>query len=391
MKDVAVVAAHNSTVEAADGRTFTDMGGLSHGAAIVGHSHPAVVAAIRGQLDRVVHAAHLYPNPARDEFLAALHARLPRELSRTFLVNSGAEAVEVCLKSAVAATGRGRFVAAENGFHGRTLGAVSVTHKTAFRGPVAAVAAPCDFVPFGDAAALAAAVTRDTAAVILEPVQGEGGVVPAPDGYLRAARDITADAGALLILDEVQSGLCRTGPFLASASADGHADAPQRASPADMVALGKGLAGGLPVGAAVMTDDIAGRLPPALHGTTYGGSPLVCAAASAVLGVLRDERLDRRAARVGATFAAALRAISHPAIAEVRAVGMMVNVDLRVRPAPVLRALQERGFLALAGARGVRFLPPLTIDEVTLAGCATALDDACREVASAARPEAAHG
>lgn len=367
LKDLEVVRARGADIVATDGRTYTDMGGVSHGAAIVGHSHPAVVAAIRDQLDAVVHAAHLYPNPVRDAFLDALHTRLPGPLTKTFLVNSGAEAVEACLRTAVAVTGRGHFVAAENGFHGRTLGALSVTHKPAYRGPVAPVAAPCDFAPFGDVDALAAAVTSKTAAVILEPVQGEGGVVPAPDGYLRAARDIAHDAGALLILDEVQTGLHRTGPFVA---ADAHGVVP------DLLTLGKGLAGGLPIGAAVMSEELAGRMPPALHGTTYGGNPLACAAGSAVLRVLEDERLGERSASQGARLAKALRDADLAAVAEVRAVGLMVNVDLRVRPAPVLKALQDAGFLALAGgARGVRLLPPLPIATTRLDAFVTAFRD----------------
>lgn len=369
LKDLEVASATNAHLHLSDGRSVLDVGGASHGAAIVGHSHPDVVAAVQAQAAKVMHVAHLYPNPARTEFLDRLHARLPPAFDRTFLCNSGAEAVEAAVKFAAAATGRSRFVAAENGFHGRTLGALSVTHKPAYREPVADLVADCDFVPYNDVEALKHTLTSQHAGLVLEPVQGEGGVVPATSEYLRTARDLCDDTGALLILDEVQTGLCRTGPFLAAA---------HHGVEADLTTLGKGLAGGVPVGACVTRSDIQERLPPAFHGSTYGASPIQCAAGAATLAVLERDDLASRSAAEGERFVRALSGIDHPAIREVRGLGLMANVDVKVRPGPVLQALEAAGFLALAGgARGVRFLPPLTTDrsdlDATVDALATAL------------------
>lgn len=364
-KDIEVVSARNATVTTADGRDLLDAGGLSHGAAIVGHNHPDVVAAVQGQAARLTQAAHLYPNPARTAFLAALHTHLPDTLSRTFLCNSGTEAVEACLKFAAGATGRSRFVALEGGFHGRTLGALAVTHKPGYRDPVAGILAPTTFVQRDDADLLRSAITEETAAVILEPVQGEGGVHPLDPDFLRAARERCDETGTILVFDEVQTGMGRTGPFLAS-TASGVVP--------DLLALGKGLAGGLPAGAAVARQDVADRLPAGFHGSTYGGGPLVAAAGAAALGVWDREALGARSATLGDRFRVRLESIGHPAIDEVRGRGLMVNVDLRGRPGPVLQALHEADVLALAGgARGLRFLPPLTIDEADLDRTADAL------------------
>ena len=366
-KPFEVHRARNATLWASDGRTFIDVGGASHGVAVVGHDHPDVVAAVRAAAGHGMHLGQGIPTPARARFLERLHGLLPAGLSRTFLANSGAEAVECALKLAVAATGRGRFVALEGGFHGRTAGALSVTHKPAYRDPFAPMLVPTDHVP-ADADALAGAVGPETAAVVVEPVQGEGGVRPVPDAVLRAARDLCDDHGAVLVFDEVQTGLGRTGTFLACERAGVVPDA---------VALGKGLAGGVPVGACVVTDRLAAALPPGGHGSTYGGAPLACAAGLATLDVLVRERLMDRATLLGDRFAAALRDLGHPAVAEVRHAGMMACADLRVRPGPVLAGLQERGFLALSGgARGVRFLPPLTIAGSDLDGCVAAFAEA---------------
>jgi acetylornithine/succinyldiaminopimelate/putrescine aminotransferase len=363
-KGLTVERAENAFLWTPDGRQVVDLGGASHGVALVGHNHPRVVAAIQAQAARVTHVAAGALSPEREAFLEALHAHLPPPLERTFMANSGAEAIECALKLATAATGRGRFVAAQNGFHGRTTGAVAVTHRPAYREPFAAILPPCDFVPFNDEEALKSAVGPQTAAIVLEPMQGEGGVRVATASYLRAARDAADDAGAILVFDEIQSGLGRTGRFLASQAAGVVPDA---------VTLAKGLAGGLPVGTCSMTEGLAARLPPAGHGSTYGGSPLVCAAAREVLAVLDDEHLAERASRVGDGFRSRLRGL-HPAIASVEGAGLMVGVGLRTRPAAALSALQRAGFLALAGGeRGLRLLPPLTVAESTLDAFADAL------------------
>lgn len=344
----ALAAAEGTFVTAADGRRFQDLGGASHGTNLIGHRHPAVVEAIARQAALSIHTAATWVDPARSRFLDALHARLPGPLTRTFMQNSGAEAVECALKLATAATGRSRFVALEGAFHGRTTGALAVTHNAAFRAPLR------DFVPTStfcppELEALTDAVGRDTAALILEPVQGEVGVRPLPVELLRAARDLCDDHGALLICDEVQTGVGRTGTFLALARAGVEAD---------IVTLGKGLAGGLPVGTCSATQAVTDALPPGGHGSTYGGAPIVAAAATAVLDVV-DDRLIASAAAQADRFVQAVQ--DAPAVTEARQAGAMVAFGLKVRSGPVLDRLLAGGILALpAGPRGLRLLPPLT-------------------------------
>ncbi len=361
-------SAQGSRIHTQDGRNLVDLGGGSQGVAILGHAHPEVVEAIREQVGRAMHMAQTVPTPQRAAMLSRLHALLPPELESSFLTNSGTEAVECALKLALAATGRSGLVAARGGFHGRSLGALRVTHRPEYRKMAGPLVEGTHFVPLNDVDALAQAVTGDTAALVLEPIQGEGGVNVATREYLRAARDLTQDAGALLVLDEVQTGLGRTGTFLACEAAG---------VVPDIVTLGKGLAGGLPMGACSVTREMATRLPRAGHGSTYGGNPLACAAATAALGVIGRERLWERAASVGHTFHAALSAIEDDRIREVRGRGLMVAVDLRVRSGPVLAALEQAGFLATAaGKTVVRFLPPLVVDPEELEGAAAAFAEA---------------
>lgn len=341
-----------------NGRRLLDFGGASHGVALVGHSHPRVTAAIAAQAPRLMHVAQGIPAQERADFLDRLHRHLPAHLEKTFPANSGAEAMECALKLAAVATGRKRFVAATNGFHGRTVGALSVTHRAGFRSPFQGILPEATFVPFNDTSALRAAADASVAAIVLEPVQGEGGVQPAAPGYLEAAREAADACGALLILDEVQSGLGRTGTFLATERHGVRADA---------VALAKGLAGGLPMGTCSVTAEVAAKLPPGGHGSTYGGSPLACAVADTVLQVLDHERLAERAGRLGPAFAAEIASWAHPLVRDVRCAGLMVGVELRVRPQAILDRLAASGILALTGGTtGVRFLPPLTVGEAQL-------------------------
>jgi acetylornithine/succinyldiaminopimelate/putrescine aminotransferase len=362
LKDLEIISAKNATVKLAGGLTAYDVGGLSHGAAIIGHSHPAVINAVQEQVVNISHSAHLYPSGVRNQFLQQLHALLPDHLSRTFMANSGTEAVEAALKFAAASTGRTQFVAANNGFHGRTLGALSVTQNPAYRGPVGNMAATCDFIPFNDEEALAKIVTKETAAVILEPIQGEGGSIPGTAEYLKLARDLCDDSGSMLIFDEVQTGMGRTGPFLATNVA------------ADIVTLGKGLAGGLPIGLACVTDDLANSLPAGFHGSTYGGNPLVSAAGCAALEVWKTENLGERSKAEGARLRRAIENRKHPAIEFVQGRGLMLTAVLNVPVAPVLTSLEKAGYLALRGGpSGIRLLPPLTTETGTLGGTVDAL------------------
>jgi len=364
-KPLSIDRASGSYLWAQDGRRYIDLGGASHGVANFGHNHPRIVAAVQEQLSQVTHVSTTIPTPARRLFLERLHELLPSHLDRTFLSNSGTEAVEAALKFAHAATGRTKVVALRNAFHGRTLGALSATFRPAYRQPFERLLQAVDFVPLNDAEALASTVTQETAAILVEPVQGEGGLGVASPEFLQAAERVARSHGALLVVDEVQTGLGRAGHDLAIQASGVRPD---------ILLLGKSLAGGLPIGATCMTQEVAQAMPAAGHGNTFGGSPLVCAAAAAALDVLREERLAERAQTEGDRFRAALSRIPSNLIRDVRGAGLMVGLDLRVKPAPLLASLLERGFLALpSGLTVARFLPPLTTAREDLDAAAEAV------------------
>ena len=358
-RGIVLVRGEGAWLYDSDGQRYLDLMS-NYGVNILGHAHPRVTAAIVAQASRLLSCHQSFASDVRAAFLEKLLAVAPHGLSRAFLSNSGAEAVEAALKFAWAVTGRRKVVAAKRGYHGRTLGALAATGEPKYRQPFLAVLPEVVHVPYGDAAALAEAVDNDTAAVILEPVQGEGGIYPAEPGYLAEVRRITREAGALLVLDEVQSAF-RTGAWFACEHAG--------VSP-DLLCVSKGLANGVPIGATLMTEDVALALPAGVHGSTFGGNPLACAAGLATLETLEDDRLIPGAAELGLYFCQQLLALGHPLVREVRGIGLMLGLDLKVRSTPVLKALQERGVLALpAGTTVVRLLPPLILsrDEVDLA------------------------
>lgn len=351
-----IVRGEGARVWDADGREYIDCA-AGHGVANLGHSHPAVVAAVAEQARRLMICPEIYYNDQRAQLLARLTALAPSGLSRAFLCNSGAEAVEAAMKFARLATGRTRIVSTLRSFHGRTLGALSLTGQRKLREPFEPLVPDVAHVPYNNLAALAEAVDDCTAAVILEIVQGEGGVRPASHDYLRGAQDLCRRQGALLIVDEVQTGLGRTGRLFACEHAG---------LEPDLLCLAKSLAGGLPMGATLIGARV-GELPGGAHGTTFGGNPLVCAAALATLDVLLAEALPQRAERLGAMLLARLRAADLPVVREVRGLGLMVGLELRNRVTPILKALHKHGVLALpAGATVLRLLPPLVISEADL-------------------------
>ncbi|MCS6839253.1 MAG: aspartate aminotransferase family protein [Roseiflexus sp.] len=349
-RQVAIVRGEGALLWDADGRVYIDCVG-GQGAANLGHAHPAVVAAIREQAERLISCPEIFYNDQRAAYLAELAAALPFS-ARIFLCNSGAEAIEGAIKIARLKTGRTGIIAAVRGFHGRTMGALSATFEPKYREPFMPLVPDFTHVPYNNIAALDAAVTDRTAAVILEPVQGEGGVLPAAPGYLADVERICRERGALLIIDEVQTGFGRTGTLFAI---ERHGIAPA------LLCLAKSIAGGLPMGAIAINATL-GPLPPASHGTTFGGSPLVCAAARAALRVMRDEDLPRQAAEKGAYALERLTALRLPRIRAVRGQGLLIGVELKERVQPFLVALMERGVLALpAGPNVLRLLPPLVI------------------------------
>jgi LysW-gamma-L-lysine/LysW-L-ornithine aminotransferase len=322
-----------------------------HGVANLGHAHPKVAAAIAAQASRLVTLFETYYNDQRAALMESLTALTPG-LERVFLCNSGTESIEAAIKLARLSTGRSGIVAAMRGFHGRTLGALSATWNKKYSGPFEPLVPGFSHVPYNKIEALEQAVNGQTAAVLLEAVQGEGGVYPADPEYLQAARRICTQNGALLAIDEVQSGFGRTGKMFAYQ----HSGVVP-----DLLCVAKSLAGGLPMGA-VLIGQAVHNLAPGLHGSTFGGNPLACAAAVATLEALQSEGLADQAAQKGAYLMDKLRAIPSPLIREVRGLGLMVGVELKQKVAPYLRLLQERHILALnAGLSTLRLLPPLVI------------------------------
>ncbi|HTT45219.1 MAG TPA: aspartate aminotransferase family protein [Thermoplasmata archaeon] len=335
------------------GRVYVDLG-ATHGVGNLGESPPEVVRAVEAQARELVYLGSGYANPVRTAFVQRLLSLLPSTFGSVFLSNSGTEAVEAAVKIARSATGRPKVVAAMRGFHGRTLGSLSATWRREFREPFEPLVPGFVHVPYNDAAALEAAVDETTALVLLEPVQGEGGVHVASETFLRAARGAADRAGALLAFDEVQSGLGRTGRLFAF----------ERSGVVpDLLMLAKSLAGGLPVGATVVAREVVPRFRGSHH-STFGGNPLVCAAGNAALEYLVKERLWERAERLGEIGLRHLADLPHEKVREVRGVGLMLGVELREKVAPYLSRLESRGFLAIsAGSTVLRLLPPLVITD----------------------------
>ncbi|MEU7056531.1 acetylornithine transaminase [Streptomyces sp. NPDC046197] len=338
----------------ADGKEYADfVGGIAVNA--LGHAHPAVVEAVSRQIASLGHVSNLFiaePPVALAERLLRLFGRD----GRVFFCNSGAEAVEGAFKIG-RLTGRRHMVATHGGFHGRTMGALALTGQPGKQEPFLPLPGDVTHVPYGDAQALAAAVTEETALVVIEPIQGENGVVVPPAGYLKAARAITAATGSLLVLDEVQTGIGRTGHWFEYQAHEGVLP--------DVVTLAKGLGGGLPLGATVAFGRAAGLLRPGDHGTTFGGNPVACAAGLAVLDTLADEGTLENVKRQGARLRDGIEGLNHPLIAHVRGAGLLLGIVLTEPLAPqVQQAAQDAGFLVNAPAPDVvRLMPPLNLGD----------------------------
>ena len=362
---LALVRGEGSHVWDESGKKYVDFfGGIAVNA--LGHAHPALVDAVTTQLRTLGHVSNFFATPPQVELAERLLALLGHD-GRVFFSNSGAEANEAALKL-TRRTGRTQVVAAEGSFHGRTMGALALTSKAAYREPFEPLPGHVTWVPYGDTAALAAAVTDETAAVVLEPIQGEAGVVVPPEGYLADARRITREHGALLWLDEVQSGIGRTGAWFAH----------DPAVAPDVVTLAKGLGGGIPIGATVALGDAATLLQPGNHGTTFGGNPVACAAALAVLDTVEKEGLLEAVVARGAQLTRAL--LEAPEVTDVEGRGLLLGAQLAGETAAeVVTRAQEHGFLLNnTGPDRLRFAPALTITEADVA----ALGDAWAEIVS---------
>jgi acetylornithine/N-succinyldiaminopimelate aminotransferase len=356
MPPVALARGRGCTLWDVDGNSYLDLiAGIAVSA--LGHAHPALVAAVSEQVGTLAHTSNLYLHERQVELAERLIGLLGTD-GRVFLANSGTEANEAAIKLVRRAQGPDRpvIVAAENSFHGRTMGALSLTGKESIRAPFEPFGIDVRFVPYGDTAALAAAVGPECAAVFLEPGLGEGGVVPAPPGYLQAARAACDEAGALLVLDEIQSGIGRTGEWFAH----------QREGVLpDVLTLAKGLGGGLPIGACIGIGRYGSALSKGDHGSTFGGNPVACAAALAVIDTIEKDGLLANATKVGAHLAAGIEAIGHPMVTSVRGTGLWLAFTLPGKAATAVAATAQRaGFLVNAvQPDAVRLAPPLILTD----------------------------
>jgi acetylornithine/LysW-gamma-L-lysine aminotransferase len=338
------------------GRRYLDLT-AAQGVAMLGHCHPVLSRALAEQAHTLISCPNFFYNETRARFLAKLAEVLPGHLQHVFLSNSGAEAIDGALKFARLATGRTGIVATMRSFHGRTIGAVSLTWEPKYRKPFEPLLA-VTHIPYNNLEKLAEAVTDETAVVVLEPVQGEGGVHVGEAEFLQGAQRICRERGALLMMDEIQTGFGRTGTWF------GHQ---HFGLTPDLVCMAKGIGGGFPMGALAYTDAIQAALYQGAHGTTFGGNPLACAAGLAALQVYQDERLVERAAVMGRLLFDRLHAAlgDRVIVREIRGLGLMVGIELREKAGRYLKALMEdEGILALpAGANVLRLLPPLIISE----------------------------
>jgi acetylornithine aminotransferase len=362
---LALASGEGAIVTDVDGKRYLDLlGGIAVN--VLGHRHPAVIEAVTLQLNTLGHTSNLYMHEPGIALAEALAGLLGADTgTRVFFCNSGAEANEVAFKLS-RLTGRTKLVAAQSAFHGRTMGSLALTGQPSKQAPFAPLPGDVTHVPYGDVDALAAAVSGDTAAVFLEPIMGEGGVVVPPAGYLAAARQITAQHGALLVLDEVQTGMGRTGAFFAHQH-DGITP--------DVVTLAKGLGGGLPIGACLAVGPAARLMTPGLHGSTFGGNPVCAAAALAVLRTLTEQDLIGRAGVLGKTLSHGIESLNHPLVDHLRGRGLLCGVALTAPLAkPVETAARAAGFLVNAATPDVvRLAPPLIITEAQIDEFLTAL------------------
>ena len=360
----------------ADGKEYTD---LLAGIAVncLGHAHPAIVEAVTTQLSTLGHVSHFFTTPAQvrlaEELISLTLPGRPVHESRVFLANSGTEANEAAFKIARRHGGgsRPRVLALQDAFHGRTMGALALTHKAAYREPFEPLPGGVEVIPAGDIEVLRGALGPDVAALIVEPIQGEAGVRELPAGYLEAARELTEAVGALLIIDEVQSGMGRSGAWMAH-----HLLAPGVVP--DVVTLAKGLGGGIPIGAVVATGEAAALLGPGQHGTTFGGNPVACAAALAVIDTVRSQDLLVRVEQLGSAWARELAAVD--GVNEVRGRGLLIGVGLAegLPPAGEIAAtlLAERGFIVNAPRPDtIRLAPPFILSDDDAGAFTTALSE----------------
>lgn len=352
-----------------NGNEYIDCTG-SYGVAVVGHCHPKVVKAVQKQVETLIACHASFYNDARSELLDKLIKIAPKGMDRVFLSNSGAESVECALKLARKKTGKTEIIAMMGAFHGKTMGALSATWKKKYRGPFMPLVPGFKHVPANNLEKIKESITDKTAAILVEPVRGEGGILLPSDDFLPGLREICDDKNVLLIFDEVQTGFGRTGKVFACEH--------WNVVP-DIMCLAKSVAGGLPMAATFAKEDVMAAFKRGEHSSTFSGNPLVCAAASAAIDVLNEENLPERAATLGNYFKGKLEALAekHKIIREVRGLGLMIGMEMRFDVYNILMDCMNNGVLVLdAGRNVVRFLPPLVIEKEQINKVVNTLDSA---------------
>lgn len=349
-RDVTLVKGENSKVWDDKGNEYIDLAsGIS--VANVGHCNPKVVEAISKQANTLITCANTFYNDAKAIFLEKLFSITPKNLTKAFLTNSGTEAIEAAIKFARANTKKTKFIAAMKGFHGRTYGALSATYKKEYRDVFEPLVPGFSFVPFNNFDKLAEAVDDDTAGIILELVQGEGGINIGQKEYFQKVRELCNEKNILLIIDEIQTGFCRTGTMFAIE---------QYGIEADMMTIAKSIAGGFPMGALLCSEKI--QIEKGKHGSTFGGNPLACAAGTASIEFMIENKLWLQAAQKGKYFKEKLSSFTLSKVREIRVIGLLIGIELKDKSQPVIVELLERKILSLpAGTTVLRLLPPLTI------------------------------
>ncbi|MGD6851057.1 MAG: aspartate aminotransferase family protein [Candidatus Bathyarchaeia archaeon] len=371
-KPVVITSGKGALVWDINGKEYVDCAS-SYGVAALGHCHPKVVEAVKSQVEKLITCHGCYYNDKRAEFTNKLLKITPKGLNKAFLSNSGAESVECALKLARKATGKTEIIALMGAYHGKTMGALSVTWDKKYREPFMPLIPDIKHVSPESSTKVGEAITEKTAAVIMEPIRGEGGIRVPPDGYLQEVREICNRRGVLLIFDEVQTSFGRTGKLFGCEN--------WGVTP-DIMCLAKPFAGGLPIGITVARDDLMSTLKVGEHSTTFSGSPLVCAAGCAAIDALMEEKLADKAAVNGKYFKTQLEelAVKHRIVKEVRGLGLMLGMELRFDVYGVLKKTLNKGVLVIdAGRTVIRILPPLVITRPQIDRAITALDEALEE------------
>jgi acetylornithine/LysW-gamma-L-lysine aminotransferase len=349
------------------GREYIDCTG-NYGVAVVGHCHPRVVDAMRTQVEKLISCHGTFYNPARSDFLEKLVSVTPKNLDSVFLSNSGAESVEFALKLARKSTGKKEIIAMMGGFHGKTMGALSATWNRKYRTPFEPLVPKISHVPYGKIDRVKDSINEDTAAVIFEPIQGESGINIPPKDFIPSLRELCEEKEVLMIADEIQTGLGRTGSLFAC---EHYGVTP------DIMCLAKALAGGLPMGATISSKEIMSSMGVGEHSSTFGGNPVSCAAASAVIDILTEENLPEKASRLGDLLLNALKDMEneYKIVRKTRGMGLMIGIELRFDILNILLGAMDKGVLFLdAGRNVVRLLPPLVINEEQIGIVASVLN-----------------